>query len=178
MVIPGVSDFYYEFGHIDLPWTNYGHRALSYRREPFNNQDDIDKWKAQGHTHTHYTGEMYDMQHPWPSWLAMKPYMDEFPWAHLSWSFYKMTTGTILPEHVDTFKRFKELHEYNDSTIYRAVIMLEDWAPGHVLTVADKQFPQWKAGDFVRFHQDVPHMAANLGLEDRYTLQLTGFGRR
>jgi hypothetical protein len=34
---------------------------------------------------------------------------------------------------------------------------------------------QWHRGDFVWWQRDVPHLAANIGIEDRYTLQLTGF---
>jgi len=32
----------------------------------------------------------------------------------------------------------------------------------------------WHAGQVVQWVYDVPHMAANIGLADRYTLQITG----
>ena len=32
----------------------------------------------------------------------------------------------------------------------------------------------WRAGQVVEWQYDTPHMAANIGLEDRYTLQITG----
>ena len=32
----------------------------------------------------------------------------------------------------------------------------------------------WQAGDTVEWTYDLPHMAANIGLEPRYTLQITG----
>jgi hypothetical protein len=32
----------------------------------------------------------------------------------------------------------------------------------------------WKAGHVVEWLYDTPHMAANIGLEPRYTLQITG----
>ena len=31
-----------------------------------------------------------------------------------------------------------------------------------------------KKGDYVMWKNDVPHMAANLGRENRYTMQITG----
>ena len=32
----------------------------------------------------------------------------------------------------------------------------------------------WKSGDYFIWGGKVPHMAANIGVEDRYTLQITG----
>lgn len=32
----------------------------------------------------------------------------------------------------------------------------------------------WKKGDYVLWKNDTPHMAANLGKENRYTMQVTG----
>ena len=53
-------------------------------------------------------------------------------------------------------------------------MLLEDWKPGHYLEVDSKPYVAWKAGDTVEWVYDLPHMAANIGLEDRYTLQITG----
>jgi len=169
------SKYSYGFGHIDLPWTDNQHRDLSYTHEPFNNPDDVERWQQSGYTHRDYTGNMYDMRNEWPEWFDMEPFQAEFNWQHLSWSFYQMTTGTILPEHVDTFKRFQELHKDHPGTIHRGLVLLEDWKPGHVLTIANEQMPQWKAGDCIWWEHDVPHLAANIGYDNRYTLQLTGF---
>jgi hypothetical protein len=33
---------------------------------------------------------------------------------------------------------------------------------------------KWTAGTVVEWTYDTPHMAANIGLEPRYTLQITG----
>jgi len=52
--------------------------------------------------------------------------------------------------------------------------LLEDWKPGHYLEVNGKPYVNWQAGDTVEWAYDTPHMAANIGLEDRYTLQITG----
>lgn len=166
----------YGFGHVELNWTNNEHRDLLYIREPFNNQDDVNKWRQQGYTQEHFTGEMYDMRNPQPLWFDFLYMQRCFPWAYLGWSFYKMTTCTILPEHSDTYKRFFELFpQYHPDAIRRAVVFLEDWQPGHVLTIGNEQMKQWKRGDFVWWQGGVIHSAANVGLADRYTLQLTGY---
>jgi len=176
MEIHAMSEYEFSIEDAILPWKKNEHRKLKYVNEPFNDQASIKKWKKQGFDHSKFTGEMYDMRNPIPKWFDISIYEKELGWKELSWSFYKMKTGVILPNHVDTFKRFKELHpDYDPKTIKRAVVLLEDWSPGHVLTVDETQMFQWEAGDFIWFNNDVPHMAANIGTEDRYTLQLTGF---
>jgi hypothetical protein len=52
--------------------------------------------------------------------------------------------------------------------------LLEDWKPGHYLEAAGKPYVNWFAGDTLEWVYDEPHAAANIGLEDRYTLQITG----
>ncbi len=54
------------------------------------------------------------------------------------------------------------------------MLLLEDWKPGHYLEVEGKPYVNWRAGDTVEWVYNTPHMAANVGLEDRYTLQITG----
>ena len=54
------------------------------------------------------------------------------------------------------------------------MVFLEDWRSGHIMEVDDQQLTGWKAGDWVGWRYDTPHLAANLGTTDRYTLQITG----
>jgi hypothetical protein len=87
-----------------------------------------------------------------------------------------MSAGTILPEHSDLYKKYIQLFdlEGREHTIRRAIIMLEDWKSGHYLEVSGVPIVGWKAGYTIEWAYDAPHMAANIGLEDRYTLQITG----
>jgi hypothetical protein len=34
---------------------------------------------------------------------------------------------------------------------------------------------EWQAGDVVEWTYDTPHLAANMGIDPRYTLQITGW---
>jgi len=52
---------------------------------------------------------------------------------------------------------------------------LEDWKSGHYFEGMGNPVTQWRAGDAVEWDYDTPHMAANIGLEPRYTLQITGW---
>jgi hypothetical protein len=154
------------------PWW-IDHRDLPYVNEPFNDSDSLEKWRAMGYTQTRFTGDMYDMRNPEPDWVA--PFRQYFPWQHFSWSVYRMGPGTVLPNHVDTYARFREIHNIkNERTICRAVIFLEDWNSGHYFEINGQPMVKWQAGDSVAWRADVPHSAANMGDTDRYTLQITG----
>ena len=156
---------------VDPWWTD--HRSLPYRNEPFNDPKSLALWQELGYTQTKFTGDMYDMRSPEPEWIPR--FRDHFPWQHFSWSVYRMAPGRVLPNHSDTYDRFKRLHSVqDDNSIVRAVIFLEDWHSGHYLEIDEVPVVNWRAGDAVVWRNDVPHLAANMGMTDRYTLQITG----
>jgi len=154
------------------PFWEYQHRHLNYVREPFNCQEDLILWKSQGYSQEHFTGEMYDMRNPMPTWT--EKFLNVFGGTNIGLSFYKMNTCNILPQHRDTYYRYIKLFNIQDtSKIHRAVIFLEDWRPGHIFEIERTPITNWKAGEYVLWQYDAEHMAANLGLEPRYTLQVT-----
>ena len=81
-----------------------------------------------------------------------------------------------MPVHRALYKRYIELFNLQgrETSIRRALLLLEDWKPGHYLEVDGKSYVNWRAGKTVEWYYDIPHMAANIGLEDRYSLQITG----
>lgn len=159
------------FTQICPTWSGY--RDLPYRNEPFNDPESVDHWRQLGYTQTRFTGDMYDMRQAAPDW--MQHIQQEFAWQHFSWSIYRMPPGTVLPCHSDTYARFRELHAITDpDRIWRAVIFLEPWHSGHYLEVNGVPVISWQAGDTVVWQSDTPHLAANVGVTDRYTLQITG----
>ena len=160
-------------GNITPTWTTEPY-DLAYTHEPFNNPSDVGKWHKMGFTHERFTGDMYDMRNPQPTWFDVDKITETFNFEHLSWSFYRMLPGVILPEHIDTFNRFKTLHDCTDKIIVRALVMMEDWKQGHYLDLDGQNMNGWKAGDYVIWEEHVKHTAANIGTDNRYTLQLTG----
>lgn len=168
-------------GHSDPRWgrarfqPHWGleHRDLPYHNEPFNNPSDLQAWRDWGYTQERFTGDLYDMRQAEPSWI--QPLRDSLCLRHFSWSVYRMDPGTTLPEHTDTYARFREIYGLTaQHTIRRYVIFMEPWASGHYLEVAGQPVTQWQAGDAVFWHDDVLHLAANVGRTARYTLQITG----
>ena len=149
------------------------HRELNYHNEPFNDPISEVHWRGLGYTQRRFTGDMYDMRRDEPGMIAR--FRELFPWRHFSWSFYRMRPGDVLPEHRDTYARFREIYQVApDSVIRRAVFFLEDWHSGHYLEIDGEPVTKWSAGDGVFWHDDTPHLAANMGKTHRYTLQITG----
>lgn len=159
-------------GHVD-PWWDYRDLYLPYINEPFNDAESLDKWQKLGYSQARFTGDMYDMRQPEPKWID--PFRKIFPLTHFSWSVYRMGPGTVLPEHGDTYDRFKKVYKINkDTTIIRIIVFLRDWDRGHYFEMNGIPVLQWKAGDWVCWSDAFLHTAANIGSTDRYTLQITG----
>lgn len=93
----------------------------------------------------------------------------------ISLSVQKMLPGMILPYHSDKFNYY--LSQYPNlkiNQIKRVIIFLEDWKAGHISEIDGASHTNWKKGDWISWIGATPHLAANLGFEDRYTLQITG----
>jgi hypothetical protein len=161
--------------HLPVFWDDEFKR-LDYVQEPFNDPDSVATWVAQGY-HTKICGDLCDMRHRLPAWVDrfVKIYT-ELGWKDIGVAFYRMSTGTVMPVHQDLYKRYIELFDLKgrEHTINRALVLLEDWQSGHYLEVNGVPVVNWPAGQVVQWVYDVPHMAANIGLSDRYTLQITG----
>ena len=149
---------------------------LNYVNEPFNNLDQVEIWQGQGYANR-FTGDMCDMRYDQPAWNQR--FIDIFAgqgWQNIGTSYYRMNTGTVLPTHQDLYLKYISLFglQGREHTIKRAIIFLEDWQSGHYAEYDYNPFVNWRAGDCVIWRYDTPHMAANLGLLPRYTLQITG----
>jgi hypothetical protein len=98
------------------------------------------------------------------SWLDQKVY-----------AVHQLIPGTVLPWHTDTYFVFKTNKGISDSNhITRVIVFLEDWQKGHISETGNKVNTGYKAGDWISWVGETPHMVANLGHTDRYTLQITG----
>lgn len=151
-------------------------KQLDYTYEPFNDPASVDRWLGQGYQ-SKICGDMCDMRSRQPSWNPQFISLYEsMGWKGIGTSYYRMTSGTVMPVHSDLYKKYVEIFNLHgcEKNIRRALILLEDWRPGHYLEVNGRPFVDWSAGTVVEWIYDVPHMAANVGIEPRYTLQITG----
>ena len=158
------------------PFWDDEYKKLEYIQEPFNDPARVDQWLVQGYP-PKFIGDLCDMRHRLPVWSQRFIEMFEGQgWQDIGLAFYRMPTGTVLPVHSDLYKRYIEVFdlEGKEHTIRRAIVFLEDWKSGHYLELRGVPMVNWRAGSVVEWAYDTPHMAANIGLEDRYTLQITG----
>lgn len=149
------------------------HRTIQYVSTKFKDRDQESTWLLAGHQNGALTIESHAIKKPY-SW--MEYLVDYFPdLENISFCFSRFVPGTYFPMHVDRYGFYAKNNGIVDlSHIGRYILFIEDAAPGHFLQIDDKIYHNWPAGFCVGWRSNTPHLAANLGLVDRYTLQITG----
>lgn len=161
--------------NLDVFWDDE-YKHLDYVQEPFNNPADVSRWLSQGYQGK-ICGDLCDMRHRLPTWNSrFIEHYESLGWKDIGCAYYRMTSGTVMPVHQDRYVKYISLFglEGKEHTIRRALVLLEDWKPGHYIEVMGRPYMEYSAGTVVEWTYDTPHMAANIGLETRYTLQITG----
>ena len=175
MVTPVTVEQPFEIYHLDVFWDDE-FKHLDYIQEPYNDSDDVQSWLAAGYQ-PKFCGDMADMRGRQPSWnQSFIDYFTALGWKDIGTSYYRMSSGTVMPVHQDRYVKYINLFDLQgqEHNIRRALVLLEDWRPGHYLEVQGEPIVKWRAGTVAEWIYDTPHMAANIGLEPRYTLQITG----
>jgi len=159
-------------GHLGRFWNKESYQNLEYVKQPIT-KEEIDDWVSKGYDYVKsYTGSMYDNKNPMPDWTNNIP--STFPeFRNMTFTLYRMDTLEIMPEHVDHFRTYRKLYNLEHNECYRMLIMLEDWKPGHYLEIDGNGFINWIAGDYFIWRAEVPHAASNIGIDPKYTLQIT-----
>jgi len=163
-------------GYVSPFWSKNSYTTLNYKRQPFNNISDIKKWRDQGYTHKYYTGMLCDMNTQQPKYVPdfINWFANTYNAKNIGVSFYEMPTGVILPTHKDTFKKYRSLFKCKLKDCIRAIVFLDKWQPGHVFEIDGHSITNYRKGDFIFWQGNTPHMAANIGVKTRYTMQITG----
>jgi hypothetical protein len=159
-----------------VPFWDNEYLDLEYIHEPFNDPLDVAQWMNQGYQ-SKVCGDMADMRGRQPSWNhKFIKHFEDLGWKDIGTSYYRMSSGTVMPVHQDRYVKYVDLFNLKgqEHTICRAIVFLEDWKSGHYLEVMGKAYTGWSAGQVVEWDYDTPHMAANIGIDYRYTLQITG----
>ena len=160
----------YRLGHID-PWWNDDFKNFDYRYLPHKDPAMVEEWKVQGYENLNLNGAIYNLN---DSQYA-QPFFKQFPWINQGASLFRMSAGDITPNHKDHYITYKRVFDIrDDNTIWRAIVFMEDWKSGHYFEIDEHPVVSWQRGDYVLWNYDVYHMAFNMGIEPRYTLQITG----
>lgn len=83
--------------------------------------------------------------------------------------------GNIVPLHRDTFYQINQRYPARTEVKARANIYLEDWKLGHFIQYCDNISTHWQAGQGFLWDSTILHLSANAGMENKYTMQISGF---
>jgi len=165
-------NFRVEKGHISRFWNDEDFKEFDFTRQPIL-ESEIEQWRSMGYDYVKsFSGSMYDNRNPMPEWVDRLN--DSFGMYNQTFTFYRMDTLEIMPVHSDHYNTYCRIHDTTTDNVERAILMLEDWKPGHYFELDGVGYVNWKAGDWFKWRGDVPHAASNIGIEPRYTLQITG----
>lgn len=126
-------------------------------------------------TRKYYTAEnssiwqMFDEESPEWVYDIAKCIPQDF--AYHVVSVVKIPPGQTIPYHQD--KHYWLQEKYGKGDTWRYLIFLEDWKQGHYFEIYDKPFVEWRAGDWIKFHQKDWHIASNAGTSPFYSVQVT-----
>ena len=104
-----------------------------------------------------------------------KQFEDQLDMDVVTVSSIMQPPGCVIPIHQDAFFQTRKKFPNTNKEIVRANIYLEDWKQGHFLQVNNVVDFDWKQGDGHMWNSDVLHIGANNGMQNKYTLQVTGF---
>jgi len=164
-------------GHLKPFWDDE-YKHLNYRKEIFNDKYFIEKWQKDGYDNSieKFSGQMsnfYDRQPKWNDkiidWAT-----NEMKLKDVGCCYYKMETNDLIPNHSDAYNVYTEKFNCSTEDVHKILIFLEDWRSGHYFELEDKPIVDWKSGDYYQWKGSTKHFAANIGIEPRYTLQITG----
>lgn len=157
-------------GKVPVCWQDE-YKQFEYTKQPLK-EEEIKNWRSLGYYHESFSGMMYDSRNPMPEWV--EHVAEQIGLKNCGFVFYKMDTLDIMPNHVDHFETYCKVFDVDRNDVYRALLFLEDWAPGQYLEVDHVALTNWKAGDYIMWQADVDHASANIGTTHRYALQITG----
>lgn len=159
-----------EMGQLKPVWDDV-YKTLEYTKQPLMDTE-VKEFHAMGYHGVSLTGSMYSSKNPMPVWVGKVAW--QLKLRDYGSTFYRMDQLDIMPPHVDHFDTYMRVFNKKRTEVKRAVVFLEDWKPGHYFEINKVPVTGWLEGQYVMWTADVEHSAANIGIEPRYTLQITG----
>lgn len=162
---------WYKVGNIKSNIIGNEFLEFEYTKQPLK-EEELTKWREQGYYHKSFSGSMYSSKNPMPNWV--NSIAEEVGLTNCGFVIYRMDQLDIMPPHIDHFETYSRIFNVDRNDVYRAIVFLEDWKPGHYFEYDGNGLVNWKKGDYVIYSTNTPHAASNIGIEPRYTLQVTG----
>jgi hypothetical protein len=83
--------------------------------------------------------------------------------------------GNVVPLHRDTFYQINQRYPDRKELKVRANIYLEDWKLGHFVQYCNEISTHWTVGQGFLWDSSILHLSANAGMQNKYTMQISGF---
>lgn len=155
------------------PFWNADYKNLNYSLDYFRDQTQVDFWKDKGHNIENTSMAVYPVKENNDFTNTISSFFPNL--NYIGFCFHRLDPGHYLPTHEDRYGFYAKKHNIIDlDQIKRYIIFLEKGYDGHLLIVNNKVYSNWDAGDIVGWKGTTPHSAINLGMKERYTLQITG----
>ena len=158
-------------GNLEPSWQEKDYKEAKYTRKQANSNLVVE-WKRKGYLFEEYTGLMCPVIDNVPEW--MRKISKEVGLTECGYTLYKMPPAVVMPLHVDHMEKYCKVFNTEKKDVYRCIVALEDWQSGHYFEIEGNPIVGYKAGEYIIWSSDVEHMAANIGPNTRYTLQITG----
>lgn len=183
------TDYLY-CGRMDLPWENIEQDLKRFEKETYGNhnisgqgtvnndnayQSILDQHKKYGYTEHNTVIWKSTACEPKLTFSWEQKVVDQLPLSHAVVALTRQNPGQVLPWHEDRFFMLRKQHPENTAPIWRFLLMMQDWKIGHFLQINNTVFTHWSQGDLVVWHPGTMHLAANVGLEPKWTCNITGF---
>ena len=100
-----------------------------------------------------------------------------FQLSHLKKKLLPLTNflqDKYFPFHTDLYEKYKSRNNIKEEDDIQRVIVFLTRSKGRTSTVDRDRFCTGETGNYFGWDHGTEHMAANLGHEDRYVLQVTG----
>lgn len=152
----------------DKKYLNY-----EYVKTYFKDEKQMKEWESVGYLPENLSMEICQVDNNHEFFEKISNAFPEL--KNISLCFHKLTPGHYLPTHSDQYAYYSKVHNIKDrNLIRRNIIFLEEYQIGHLLVIGDRIISHWHPGDVASWSGQTPHSAINLGVTDRYTLQVTG----
>jgi len=182
------TDYIY-CGNLDLPWDQIETDLKSVATDQTRNMPVVDDESLRGtplfdiqNKYKQYGYNQYNTK-LWKTTTAgekitfswEKDICEQLPLDKALATVTRQDPGNVLPWHMDRYFYLKNANPTDTRPVWRFLLFLSDWQIGHMIQVKDSVYYGWKRGDVIVWQPDSYHLSANVGLETKWTCNITGF---
>lgn len=99
---------------------------------------------------------------------------DQLPLINAVATVTRQDPGQVLPWHQDEFFYHRKFYPDTHLEIWRFLVFLSDWKLGHFIQANDTVYHHWQFGDTIVWQPNTMHVSANVGLDTKWTCNVTG----